>query len=197
MDRLLAISGIVGALALAQSFGLHILAMEVSPRAKRPLIGLMDATKKGQWKWSRNQKTTSQLWLHCSRPSSALNNGTHRPLKIGIGNDLVARGVLGQREVNAALKRYIDRLMYQKCLAAGGARIDLEGNAAGEVSSAHRCRAERLVARVEARQLTESAGAKAEAESERAVRQAPMTPSVLNGEPVCHAAACPNDAAPG
>jgi hypothetical protein len=47
-------------------------------------------------------------------------------LKVGIGNDLVARGVLGKREVNAALKRYVDRLMYQKCLAAGGARVDLE-----------------------------------------------------------------------
>ena len=47
----------------------------------------------------------------------------HRPLKVGIGNDLVARGVLGAREVNAALKRYVDRLMYQKCLAAGGALV--------------------------------------------------------------------------
>jgi hypothetical protein len=50
----------------------------------------------------------------------------HRPLKVGIGNDLMARGVLGKRAVNAALKRYVDRLMYQKCLAAGGARVDLE-----------------------------------------------------------------------
>ena len=61
----------------------------------------------------------------------------HRPLKVGIGNDLVARGVLGAREVNAALKRYVDRLMYQKCLAAGGARVDLDGNVAGEVYNAH------------------------------------------------------------
>src|SRR5258708_18649995 len=71
----------------------------------------------------------------------------HRPLKVGIGNDLVARGVLGAREVNAALNRYVDRLMYQKCLAAGGLRVDLDGNVAGEVSSEQRCRAERLVAR--------------------------------------------------
>jgi sRNA-binding protein len=54
----------------------------------------------------------------------------HRPLKVGIGNDLVARGVLGAREVNAALSRYVDRLIYQKCLAAGGARVDLDGNVA-------------------------------------------------------------------
>jgi len=103
----------------------------------------------------------------------------HRPLKVGIGNDLVARGVLGKREVNAALKRYVDRLMYQKCLAAGGARVDLEGNVAGEVSNEHRSRAERLVARIEARQL-ETAAAK----SEKAVRQAAMSISAFNGKAV-------------
>jgi ProQ/FINO family len=46
--------------------------------------------------------------------------------------------------------------MYQKCLAAGGARVDLEGNVAGKVSNEHRSRAERLVARIEARQLAVS-----------------------------------------
>jgi sRNA-binding protein len=108
----------------------------------------------------------------------------HRPLKVGIGNDLVARGVLGTREVNAALKRYVDRLMYQKCLAAGGARVDLEGNVAGEVSNEHRSRAERLVARIEARQLAETAAAKAAAESEKAVRHTAMSSSAFNGKAV-------------
>jgi ProP effector len=102
----------------------------------------------------------------------------HRPLKVGIGDDLVARGVLGAPEANAALKRYVDRSMYQKCLAAGGARIDLEGNVAGEVSNEQRYRAERLLARINARQLAETPAAKAEADSERAVRLAPMPPSV-------------------
>jgi sRNA-binding protein len=101
----------------------------------------------------------------------------HHPLKVGIGDELVARGVLDARKVKAALKRYVDRLMYQKCLAAGGARVDLEGNVAGEVSNEHRSRAERLVARIEARELAE---AKTEAESERAVRQAAVPPPVLN-----------------
>jgi sRNA-binding protein len=66
---------------------------------------------------------------------------SRRPLKVGIGNELVTRGVLGAREINAALEQYVDRLMYQKCLAAGGARFDLEGNVAGEVSREQRCRA--------------------------------------------------------
>jgi len=108
----------------------------------------------------------------------------HRPLKVGIGNDLVARGVLGAREINAALKRYVDRLMYQKCLAAGGARVDLEGNVAGEVSREQRCRAERLVARIKAHQQAETAAAKAETESKEAVRQAALPPSILNGKVV-------------
>ena len=79
---------------------------------------------------------------------SAEPRQAHRPLKVGIGNDLVARGVFGAREVNAALKRYVDRLTYQECLAAGGARVDLDGNVAGEVSSEQRCRAERMVAAI-------------------------------------------------
>jgi sRNA-binding protein len=106
----------------------------------------------------------------------------HRPLKVGIGNDLVARGVLGAPEVNVALKRYVERLMYQKCLAAGGARVDLEGNVAGEVSREQRCRAGRLVARIKARQLAEAAAAKTDAE--RNVRQAAMPASVFNGKVV-------------
>ena len=106
----------------------------------------------------------------------------HRPLKVGIGNDLVARGVLGAPEVNAALKRYVDRLMYQKCLAAGGARVDLEGNVAGEVSREQRCRAERLVSRIKARLLADAA-ANTEAGKE-AVRQAAASPSMLNDKVV-------------
>jgi sRNA-binding protein len=105
----------------------------------------------------------------------------HRPLKVGIGDELVARGVLGTREVNAALKQYVDRLKYQKCLAAGGARFDLEGNVAGEVSRQQRCRASRMVARIKARQLAEAATAKTEAKSKAAVRQAATPTSVRNG----------------
>jgi sRNA-binding protein len=104
----------------------------------------------------------------------------HRPLKVGIGNELVTRGVLDEREVNAVLKQYVDRLMYQKCLAAGGARFDLEGNVAGEVSREQRCRATRLVARIKARQLAEAATAKAEVESKAAVRKAATLNSMPN-----------------
>jgi ProP effector len=108
---------------------------------------------------------------------SAEPSQAHRPLKVGIGDDLLARGVLGPQEVKAALKRYVDRLMYQKCLAAGGPRVDLDGNVAGKVSTEQRCRAERMVARIEARQLADAAAAEAEAESKEDVRQAAAPPS--------------------
>jgi ProP effector len=106
----------------------------------------------------------------------------HRPLKVGIGDELAARGVLGAREVNAALKQYVDRLMYQKCLAAGGARFDLEGNVAGEVSRQQRCRASRMVARIKARQVAEAATAKTEAESKATARKTATSTSTLNGK---------------
>src|SRR5258708_39875923 len=72
----------------------------------------------------------------------------HRPLKVGIGNDLGGRGVLGAPEGNAAFKRYVDRLMYQKYLAGRGAPLDLQGKVAGEVSKGPPRRAERLGARL-------------------------------------------------
>jgi sRNA-binding protein len=104
----------------------------------------------------------------------------HRPLKVGIGKELIARGVLGASEVNAALKQYVDRLMYQKCLAAGGARVDLEGNVAGEVSREQRCRAERLVGRIKARLVADAATSNTEAESEASVRQVAVPPTMRN-----------------
>jgi sRNA-binding protein len=115
---------------------------------------------------------------------SAKPSQPHRPLKVGIGKDLVARGVLGAPEVNAALKQYVDRLMYQKCLAAGGARVDLEGNVAGEVSREQRCRADRLVARIKARLLADAAAADPEATSKAPVRQLAAPASMLNDKVV-------------
>jgi sRNA-binding protein len=47
---------------------------------------------------------------------------------------LIATGILSRREVRAALRYYTSRRMYLAAVAAGGARIDLNGNGAGEVS---------------------------------------------------------------
>jgi ProP effector len=60
----------------------------------------------------------------------------HRPLKIGIAADLQARcPALEWRVLKVALAAYTGRVMYLRGLVAGAARIDLDGNPAGEVSA--------------------------------------------------------------
>jgi sRNA-binding protein len=60
----------------------------------------------------------------------------HRPLKTGAHLDLIATGILSQHEARAALRSYAGRRMYLAAVAAGGARIGLDGEIAGEVTSA-------------------------------------------------------------
>jgi sRNA-binding protein len=107
---------------------------------------------------------------------------SHRPLKIGIGNDLVAAG-FPAREANAALKTYTDRLAYQRVVAAGGYRVDLDGNVAGEVTDGQRRYAEARARRLQARQSAEAAakdnGEGPKATGEPAAQTA--TPSVRAG----------------
>ncbi len=60
----------------------------------------------------------------------------HRPLKVGIAADLVTRcPELDRRVLSAALGAYARRVMYLRGLVAGAARVDLDGNPVGEVSS--------------------------------------------------------------
>jgi ProP effector len=56
----------------------------------------------------------------------------HRPLKVGISNDLVERGILKPDETTV-LRSYCSRRLYQAALAAGGPRYDLDGNECGQV----------------------------------------------------------------
>ncbi len=59
----------------------------------------------------------------------------HRPLKLGVHQDLLNRGVLTPKECHVVLPVYTGRRQYQKALAAGGPRFDLDGNPAGEVTA--------------------------------------------------------------
>jgi ProP effector len=61
----------------------------------------------------------------------------HRPLKVGIAADILAR-LPGstRRELAPVLGIYAKRVMYLQSLVAGAIRIDLDGNPAGEVSVA-------------------------------------------------------------
>ena len=57
----------------------------------------------------------------------------HRPLKIGIHKDLVARGV-DRRTARIGLSRYCRQIGYHQALVEGATRIDLDGQPTGIVT---------------------------------------------------------------
>jgi sRNA-binding protein len=60
----------------------------------------------------------------------------HWPLKVGIAADIPARCPAVERRVlSVALSAYARRVMYLRGLVAGAARVDLDGNPAGEVTA--------------------------------------------------------------
>jgi ProP effector len=60
----------------------------------------------------------------------------HRPLKVGIAVDIMERcPELDRRKLGVGLAAYTRRVMYLKGIVAGAARVDLDGNACGEVSA--------------------------------------------------------------
>jgi len=84
----------------------------------------------------------------------------HRPLRVGIRADLVATGLLTPSECSDALRHYCVRLQYQRALAAGGARFDLDGNPVGAVTPDDIERAQAAVARMEAKQAAKATAAR-------------------------------------
>src|SRR5258705_1764523 len=59
----------------------------------------------------------------------------HWPLKVGIAADIPTRcPAIERRVLAAALSAYARRAMYLRSLVAGAARLDLDGNPAGEVT---------------------------------------------------------------
>jgi ProP effector len=100
----------------------------------------------------------------------------HRPLKIGIHQDLIERGLLMSEECRAVLRRYCSRLMYRRAVACGGPRFDLDGHAAGEVTSDEADHAKAAVTAIEAKRAHK---AKTVGDDNRAAlkaAQAPDTP---------------------
>jgi len=115
----------------------------------------------------------------------------HRPLKIGVHLDLIARGVLLPDECRALFLRYCFRLLYQRALAAGGPRFDLDGNVAGGVTPGEMEGAKSVIAHIEARALEEAAKARAArqaarhnaAEQKRARQKPKLPPASTPTEP--------------
>ena len=101
----------------------------------------------------------------------------HRPLKVGIAADLVARCVeLDRRKLGAVLSAYTQRIMYRKAMVAGAARVDLDGNPAGEVSASDAAHAAAKLAEILASREAKQAAAKAARRAERFAKQ-PAVPA--------------------
>jgi sRNA-binding protein len=62
----------------------------------------------------------------------------HRPLAIGIGAELLARGIIPAEDLNGIMRCYTSRLAYQQSVWRGGARFGLDGNAQGVVTETQR-----------------------------------------------------------
>ncbi|EBM2190239.1 proQ/FINO family protein [Salmonella enterica] len=86
-----------------------------------------------QWKNVKNMRRVLAFW------PELFNLDNPKPLKVGVLDDLMqdisARNLtIGAGVLKAAIASYTRRIRYQKALAAGGARYDLNGQPCGEVT---------------------------------------------------------------
>ncbi|UVK48946.1 ProQ/FinO family protein (plasmid) [Mesorhizobium sp. AR07] len=92
-------------------------------------------------------KSPAQLFRHLSAKwPAAFNPKAPKPLKIGIHHDIrVLDGELSDDELRRALRAYTSMAKYLARLDAGAARVDLDGEPAGEVSDADAATAKALL----------------------------------------------------
>jgi sRNA-binding protein len=83
----------------------------------------------------------------------------HMPLKIGINEDIAAAGIMPAEDIGPTLRLYVRRLMYQRALAAGSSRYDLNGKPCGEVTAEHAAGAVTSAAHIEAEAQIKGAAA--------------------------------------
>jgi sRNA-binding protein len=105
---------------------------------------------------TKNQNVAAMLAARFPQTFVADSSRPHRPLKVGIDRDLVALGVLDEASATRTLRHYCSRLMYRRSLVAGAVRVDLDGQVAGEVATAHAAHAQRIVTRMEASHAAEA-----------------------------------------
>lgn len=86
-----------------------------------------------QWKNVKNMRRVLALW------PELFDLDNPKPLKVGVLDDLMrdisARNLtIGAGVLKAAIASYTRRMRYQKALAAGGVRHDLNGQPCGEIT---------------------------------------------------------------
>jgi sRNA-binding protein len=123
---------------------------------------------------ARKEETKRVISLVAERFPAAFvadKGAPHRPLKVGVHADLLATGLLTPREVRNALVVYTGRLQYQRAVAAGGARFDLGGNVAGEVTQDQIEHAVAAVACLDAKAIAKAEAVRKEKALRKAARQ--------------------------
>ncbi len=103
-----------------------------------PRTAVINKTQKNQSKKARH---SALLWLAVNFPAAFDNSLRIRPLKIGIMEDIflhadkAAEAGISKSKLREAVVLFTRRLDYLACLKLREARIDLQGNEAGEVSA--------------------------------------------------------------
>jgi ProP effector len=121
----------------------------------------------------------------------------HKPLKRQINQDLIERGILKLEECRPVFRFYCNRLMYQRCLAAGGPRYDLDGQPCGEVTDEEIQGAQAMLARIQAKRAERAKASRAAKKAQRAAERDTLTkptmPAVVGpaAEPPAPASAAP------
>ena len=119
----------------------------------------------------------------------------HRPLKVGIAADLMERGPeLDHHQLSVALTVYTRRVMYLRSLVAGAARVDLDGNPAGEVTARDAEYATAKLAKILASREAAAVAAKGEVVRSLAPARSPAPAAkvlTLKRKPVLRLAAFP------
>lgn len=80
-------------------------------------------------------------YLYETFPLCFIAEGETKPLKIGLFQDLAERlsddSKVSKTQLRIALRRYTSSWRYLKCIKAGVQRVDLEGQACGELDQEH------------------------------------------------------------
>ncbi|HCL5065944.1 TPA: ProQ/FinO family protein, partial [Salmonella enterica] len=108
-----------------------------------------------QWKNFKHMRRVLALW------PELFNLDNPKPLRVGILDDLMqdisARNLtIGAGVLKAAIASYTRRIRYQKALAAGGDRYDLNGQPCGEVTPEQQQKAADALKKAKDKQETES-----------------------------------------
>lgn len=103
-------------------------APEQQPKA--PVKRKTDAQRKKEFE--ANRKAMDEL---CELYPQTFNPRQPKPLKIGIHEDLAADGKLSKTRIRRALNVYVRLRSYYACMSEGADRVNIDGSAAGKVST--------------------------------------------------------------